>query len=440
MTAMKIRSTFCFFLCVLAACLLDPARAQANTLSVSFSLANLPQTITLCRVPTAIGAFGFDERWQVAIDVDDNMATGDPDTGLEIILSASTLPQSTPCVPTSANAQQSIVSSMYVWDQAQQTFVQNSQVVNLSLDFTAKTLGMSTAVSGPLDAFTALSRMYFVTQGSYLPSNGNPNLASDVAEPVHAGDSNADPSNDVQVCEAPCSSGAPWYPLIDLVGVSASTSESLPAFGENTVYLEFQMASLSEMVGLCLYPGQFTNPMSEWAWYAWSNIDNNLATGDPSSGLDLVVSVSTQPPLPGCTPYSANLEQSVSVELYRYDSALGDFVAVPIETWPVRVDTATGKIIVQADRSIAPLSSLSAASVIYMQTFRLYWPYPTQPDNPYATDVLNGISLGGTFVDAVGDVLNCSLGCSTGASWYPMIDLVGGSVHLQDRIFRNAFE
>ncbi|TAH46408.1 MAG: hypothetical protein E6R11_00920 [Rhodocyclaceae bacterium] len=142
----------------------------------------------------------------------------------------------------------------------------------------------------------------------------------------------------------------------------------------------------------------------------------------------------------GNTPYSANLEQSLSIELYRYDSTLGDFVAVPIETWPVRVDTATGKIIVQADRSIAPLSSLSAASLIYMQTFRLYWPYPTQPDNPYATDVLSGISLGGTFVDAVGDVLNCSLGCSTGASWYPMIDLVGGSVHLQDRIFRNAFE
>lgn len=110
-------------------------------------------------------------------------------------------------------------------------------------------------------------------------------------------------------------------------------------------------------------------------WYAWSNVDNNLATGDPSAGLDLVVSVSTQAPLPGCTPYSANLEQSLSIELYRYDSTLGDYVAVPIGTWPVTVDTSSGKIIVQADRSIAPLSSLSAQAS-YMQTFRLYWLYP----------------------------------------------------------------
>ena len=440
MTAMNIRSTFCFFLLALAACMLVPAAAQANSLSVSFALANLPQTITLCRVPTAIGVFGFDERWQVAIDVDDNAATGDPNTGIEVLLAASTLPQSTPCAPTSATTQQSIVASMYAWDQAQQTFVQNSQVVNLSLDFTAKTLSMSTSVSGPLDAFSALSRMYFFAQASYLPSNGNPNLTYDVAESIHVGASVVDPPNDVQVCESPCSSGASWYPLIDLVGVSATTTDALPAFGENTVYLEFQMASLSEIVGLCLYPGQFANPASEWGWYVWSNVDNNLATGDPSAGLDLVVSVSTQAPLPGCTPYSANLEQSLSIELYRYDSTLGDYVAVPIGTWPVTVDTSSGKIIVQADRSIAPLSSLSAPSLFYMQTFRLYWPYPTQPDNPYATDVLSGISLGRTFVDAVGDVQNCSLGCSTSASWYPMIDLVGASVHLQDKIFRNEFE
>lgn len=440
MNASRFRFCCSLFASFVVACFTTSASAQTSTLSVTFSVADLPTSITLCRDTNAIAAFGVDEEWLIAIDIDDNAGTGDPATGVEVILLASTLPQTPPCTPTPANTQQSIVSGMYVWDQAQQTYVQSSQAVIPGLDFNANTLTLSTSVTGPLDSFSALSRIYFLTQASYTPGNGNPTTAYDSAESVHAGGAGTDPANDVQACESPCTTGAPWYRLIDLVGISASTTEALPAFGANTIYLEFQMANLTEMIDLCLYPGLFANPSSEWSWFLWSNLDADPGTGEPSSGIDSVVTVSTQPPLPGCVPYSLDLQQSLSVNLYRYDSTLGDYAQVAIGTWPVSVDLSSDKIIVQADRRVSPLSSLSTASLNYMQSWRLYWPHPTQPDDPYATDVVSGITMGGVFPDALGDVLNCSLGCSTSASWYPTIDFVSGSLHLQDSIFRSTFE
>ena len=64
-------------------CLPAGARA-ADSLAVTFDLADLPSTITLCRDPTAAAAFAVDEQWNIGIDVDNDINTGLPGLGVDV--------------------------------------------------------------------------------------------------------------------------------------------------------------------------------------------------------------------------------------------------------------------------------------------------------------------------------------------------------------------
>lgn len=423
-------------LCAAGASIPFSAQAQSNTLSVTLSLASLPQTITLCRDATAIQAFGVDEQWQAGIDVDANSATPVGSLqGIETILVAQTLSQNYPCAPTSAGTQASVVAGLFVWDSIQNNYVQSSVPVNLSFDFTAHTITMTAPLTGPLANLNGTAPIYALTQGSYTDPNGtNPTSAYDNGNAFTSLSGMTDPAGDVLQCSSPCGALTTWYGLIDLVGASATTTQPLQAFGADTLSFEFDLASLQSTVDLCRYPQAIAESAgSDSYWIAVADVDNNPGTGD-ASGLDAVIQIATTAQPAGCAPHSAPLGQSLSANLGRFDSTSQNWVTV--SSLPVTTDIINGKIIVQADRRIAPLAGISAQSIIGMQTAGVYRPAQFPP----AYDASGAFRLGQSFSDQLNDVQECTSPCSTSASWYPQIDLIGGSLLQPNDIFNNGFE
>lgn len=114
----RVQLRFLFSLLLLAASFLACASSQAaqtNTLSVTLGVVNLPSTLTLCRDPTAVSLYGVDEAWQVAINIDNNVNTGEPGTGDDVALVAETTPQSNGCSPSpNQNTQQNLIAGVLV--------------------------------------------------------------------------------------------------------------------------------------------------------------------------------------------------------------------------------------------------------------------------------------------------------------------------------------
>jgi hypothetical protein len=437
---MMARATLCALLLPASFIACAAAQAQPNTLSVTLSFVNLPTTITLCRDQAAARQYGLDEEWPVLIDVDNNLNTGDPNSsGADVMLLAETFPQTNSCVPSPGmNTQQNLVSGVLTWNSSQQAFVNSGAPANLGLDFTAHTMTISTDVAGPLTNLSQQSRIFLATYATYSPTGLSPTYAYDSSAAIAPNSSVTDPALDVLQCTAPCSQNASWIQMIDLVGLAANTGAPLPAFGGNTVSVEFDVANLPAMLNLCRYPSQFTSGPGfvDSQWLAAFDLDGNANTGDPSGSEALVVAATTRQ-VQNCSPHTVATNQAAFfAELERWDANLQTFVYV--NDLPVTVDTATGKIVVQADRTSPDLAGLSANSIINAQTGGLY--DSGDPNNRYAYDLAGPIGLGGSYTDPSGDVQNCVLSCTPAASWYSQIDLVGGSVKLPDDIFHNGFE
>jgi len=415
-----------------------PACAQAtNSLSAKFELAGLPSTITLCRDPAAIQAFGVDEQWQLGIDVDNNASTGAPPVGVDVIVAAVTMTPAAPCTSTTANTADSLAAGVFAWSDADQMFMPTDATATVSLDFVAHTITINTDLMGALSGLTPSSKLLVSTVGAYQPSMGAPTVALDgTSTAFHVDEPVTLPANDVQGCASTCSPGAPWYPLVDLVGMEVTTAQPLSAFGSNTMYVEFDLATLPTAVDLCRYPTLFAmHPGGiDSQWLALFN-PSGADSGDGSGGYETLVAAYTTPQAQGCSANSAPMATSVSAELDKWDAAQQNYVMVA--TLPVSVDVANGKIIVQADRSAASLAGLSAASLIREVSGAAYLQAAVEQD---AYDLSDPFGLGASFTDPAQDVLACTAPCSTAVSWYSQIDLVGGSVHLVDEIFENGFD
>ncbi|HSN00810.1 MAG TPA: hypothetical protein VLS52_07375 [Rudaea sp.] len=417
------------------ACDAATSRARANTLSVTLNLAGLPASITVCRDPTAIQAFGFDEAWQIAIDVDNNANTGY--YGFDVLLQVQTPQQTYPCSPTSVSTSSALSAVMATWNSAQNQFVPSNLPATVVANVASNSMTVSADLSGPLANLTAQSRISIGTFGAYTPSGQSPTDASDsTSSPITIGTSATDPANDVQNCGAPCGTSASWYPLIDLVGASATTSLPLPAFGANTVYLEFDLAGLPATMALCRYPAYFATYSNSYdsAWLAALDLDGNSSTpaGSPG-GFESAITVYTTLQPSGCTPNSAALNSALTAELDKFDTASNAMVFV--SSLPVTADAATGKIIVQADKSVAALSGLSTTSLYIEQAAANY---SSPPQTAYDQ---GGAHVGSAYTAAnTTGVQQCSTPCSNTVSWYPQINLTGGSMTLSDEVFRNGFE
>lgn len=219
----RSRIRYAAFAVFLAACGIMPTAAAADALSVTFGVAGLPSTITLCRDPTAIQFFSIDEQWGIGIDIDNDAGTGAPSIGgVDVLLMAHTPAQPTPCTPNTANTADSIVVNVLVWSAAQSTFVPSDATATVSTDFSAHSITVSSDLSGPLGGLDAASRLLASTIGFYQPTMGAPAVAQDASSWFVPGAPLTLAANDVQGCTAPCSPSADWYPMIDLVGVAAS--------------------------------------------------------------------------------------------------------------------------------------------------------------------------------------------------------------------------
>jgi hypothetical protein len=408
------------------------AAAQTPTLSATLTLAGLPTTLTLCRDSTAIQTYGVDEQWDIPIDIDANANTGGLG-GIDVILLVTTPFQAYPCNPTVVNTQDTLLAAVLKWNAAQQNYVDSGITPALTLDFNAHTMTVTTDLTGDLANLAGNSKLSGAALASYTASGNIATSAYDNTGATTPGDSISDPGGDVQGCTTPCSAAASYYPIIDIVGLSSTTSQPLDTFGVNTLTVEFDLASLPTNLNLCEYPGLFSSfPGVDYGWVANLDVDNN-----PNSGLNgfevIIEAFSTQQPQ-GCSTNAVPFAQGISADLEQWDDAQQNYVQVV--DLPVTVDLAAGKIFVQADRSLAALSGLSASSPMVDLTVGLY----NNGQMPYAEDVSSLYALGKSFVDPGDDVSNCSTPCATNVNWYPQIDLVGGSAHLPNRIFSSGFE
>ena len=114
------------------------------------------------------------------------------------------------------------------------------------------------------------------------------------------------------------------------------------------------------------------------------------------------------------------------------DPALGP---VFVSSLPVSVDTASGRITIQAPRNDPTFTGLSGNSVVLDTANGYYAANFTVSQDPSST-----FNVGRSFIDVKFDATNCSGNCSTGQSWYPQVDLIGGSVYLPNKIFASGFE
>ena len=418
------------FVCCLVG-FITPLEAQPNSLSVTLKLGDLPATITLCRDATAIQAFGTDEQWQVAVDVVADAATpGGSSGGAEVMLFVETLPQSAGCSASTAFTSSSIVGGLASWDPAAQSYAPTDIPVNVSFDFTAKTLTLTAPLVGALANLKGAASVEAAAFGTYTQTASSPTYTYDNAAAFTAQSSTTDPVGDVQQCSSPCGSSASWYSLVDLLGASATTTIPVPMYGADTVYFEFDTAGLPSTMSLCRYPQASTFVDSQWL--AILDIDNNPTTG--SGGFDTIVEAHTIPQASTCTPDSLPLAQSLQADINHWDDTQQIFV--PDATVPVSADATTGKLFIQVDRHAAALSGLSSLTNMGMQGAGAY-PNGTYP---FAYDGVGPLPYGTPVSATSGDVQNCTSPCSPAASWYPQIDLVGGYVHLAEHLFTGDFE
>ena len=212
---------------LLSAASAAPGSARAaDALSVTFDLAGLPTSITLCRYPGIAQFSPTDEQWNVAVDVDNDASTGAPQLGgADVILTTHTLVQESPCTPTIANTADSLVVDVLAWSADQNTFLPISAATTVATDFSAHWITVSADLDGPLSGLNAASRFLVTTASAYPPTMGLPTIAHDdgVGTNWFALDAPVTlPAGDVQGCSAPCGPSADWYPLIDLIGSVAS--------------------------------------------------------------------------------------------------------------------------------------------------------------------------------------------------------------------------
>lgn len=417
-----------------------------NSLSVSFAVANLPTTISLCRDQAAIGAFGADETWQAAIDIDNNDATGQG--GIDVVIMAETLPQPPTCSPSIANTGSSLVAGLLAWSAASNDFVDTGQTVAVAADSGQNSLTLSADIDGALAGLTRTSSIFGATSGAYSPASGAPLRARDASgAAIVVGQTAALSSGDVQECVTPCSAAASWYPLIDLTTFGARTAQPLPtpptppAFGANTIDVEFDLSALPSSVMLCNSAIHLDGAGYDLMWVAAVDHWNMAAYR---------VLIAAHTPLQAyCgTPVAAPLESSVLASMFRMDVNHVENGYAFVGPLPAHVDHVNGRIVVQADRREPALAGMSSATQAQFSTgtgvpasingdfpslvaaAALFTAYPLDYGPPF--------NFGGGFVDPPDDACTSSAACNSGAT--PAIDLLGGSMHLDDWLFRNGFD
>ena len=424
-----------------------PSQAQPNSLSVTLQLAGLPGTITLCRDPAAQN--GADEQWLVPIDIDNNPNTPSGSNaipGAEVVLLAETLPQTAGCTPASASTGSSIIAGVLVWNAAQNNYVDSGQSANISIG--ANSFTIVTDISGVLANLSTESKYFAASLGSYTAAGSGATSTVDSTNEIGIDNSVTSPAGNVQNCVAPgCSSSSSWYPLVDLVGLSSNTTSPLPSppppppppppFGANTVDAEFDLASLPASVNTC--PGNRAGYGYDLIWIAGVNYNASLGT------YETLITVHT-PLAYGCGG-TVSLT-ALNGTLFHLDPSNLSNGYTSVTNLPVTVDAVHGKILVQADRTNPYLAALSSSTPVQYFTSEEVTTSYTGDFSPvaaaaalfqtYPQDTGPQFDFGSSFTTPSNNVCASTGSCTSSAS--PQIDLIGGTAHIDDYLFRNGFE
>ncbi|HEX3895025.1 MAG TPA: hypothetical protein VHW73_02330 [Rudaea sp.] len=197
------------------------AAAITNSLSVTFTVTALPTSIVLCRDPQAYAGVGFDEQFQVPIDVDNNQNTGESGTDVLILLTTKSL-GAPPCASSSPlDTANNLVAGLLIWNAAEMAFDDSGITPMVAFDFPHNAITISTPAVGVLAGLTMQSPIG-VDAGASYQSGPNTSVAADATSDFTAGHSVTSPSRDVQFCTSPCSTASSYYNFIDLVEASAT--------------------------------------------------------------------------------------------------------------------------------------------------------------------------------------------------------------------------
>jgi hypothetical protein len=225
-------------------------------------------------------------------------------------------------------------------------------------------------------------------------------------------------------------------------GSTSDLSEVTPIFGSRTIYAEFDLKSLPTMVNLCNSGIFLSYSGYDLMWVAGVGYNAGL------SAYETLITAHT-PLQQGCSvPSPADLASSMQATLFHLDPINFANGYTVVSSLPVTVDIAGGKILVQADRSDPVFSGLSPSTqAAYFTTQEVisslggdFSPLGTAAGlfSTFPQDLAAQFSFGDSFIDPGNDVCTTSLNCASSAT--PQIDLVGGSAHMDDYIFRHEFE
>ena len=209
---------------------------------------------------------------------------------------------------------------------------------------------------------------------------------------------------------------------------TASTS------ADATLIATVSVAALPTTITLCRDPNAYAAEGGDETWQMYINVDNKTTTGSPGTGYDAVIVIQTNTTTSSnCIPTMADTESSLIAAVEVWDASQGTFVLAPIApTLSFDFSRSTMTVTVPAGGPFAGISSSSPVRVAALAT------YTGAAGATAAEDSTAGFKFGNGVVDATNDVGQCASPCSSAASYYPLIDLVGAS--LGDVIFQSSFE
>jgi len=432
----------------------DPADATpvfgSNTIYAEFDLKSLPTMVNLCNSGVFLENSGYDLVWVAGVGFNATVSA------YETLITAHTpLRQNcgTPLAADLASAMQATLFHLNPND------IGSGYALIGSLPVTVDIAGGKILVQADRTdpVFSGLSAatqaIYFTREtavtsadGAFSPLPIAAELGSsyprDDADPFNFGDSFTDSMDDV--CTANLSCASSTHPQIDLVGGSLYLQPITPPppFGGNTIDVEFEVAALPTMVNLCNSSVFLENSGYDLVWVA--GIGLNVGLG----AYETLITAHTPLRQYCSTPSPASLASAIQATLFHLNP--NDVVSgyALIGSLPVTVDIPAGKIRVQADRTDPAFGNLSATtqSIYFTREAAL-----TSPDGAFAPIDIAGalgsgfprddgtqFSFGASFTDPVDDV--CTANSSCASSTHPQIDLIGGTTHMDDYLFRSGFD
>ena len=421
----------------------------SRTIYAEFDLNSLPTTVNLCNSGVFLDGSGYDLLWAAGVGFNASLSA------YETLITAHTPLRQNCGVSSPASLASVMQATLFHLDPNN---VGNGYALVGSLPVTVDIAGGKILVQADRadPAFSGLSdatqSAYFTIEtavtspdGAFSPLGVAAALGStyprDDAPQFGFGDTFPDPAGDVCTANLNCASST--HPQIDLVGGNLYPEPVAPPppFGGNTIDVEFELSALPTTVNLCNSGVFLESSGYDLLWVAGVGFNAGLGA------YETLITAHT-PLRQNCnSPSPASLASSMQATLFHLNpNDFGNGYAL-IRSLPVTVDIAAGKILVQADRTDPAFSSLSATQSAYFTVETAV----TSPDgafspldiaaalgSTYPRDDAEQFNFGANFMDPIDDVCTANLSCAS--STHPQIDLIGGTAHLDNYIFRDEFE